>query len=93
MFGKEINFDRFVRGLIFMTVLVAGYFLVKELLKEIESFSVGTFDENKIVEIETELKSYNSVVAENKVVHENASFPILMPRDHFSTCGCRAAVL
>ena len=35
MFGKEINFDRFVRGLIFMTVLVAGYFLVKELLKEI----------------------------------------------------------
>lgn len=28
MFGKEINFDRFVRGLIFMTVLVAGYFLV-----------------------------------------------------------------
>lgn len=28
MFGKEINFDRFVRGLIFMTVFVAGYFLV-----------------------------------------------------------------
>ena len=28
MFGKEIDFDRFVRGLIFMTVLVAGYFLV-----------------------------------------------------------------
>lgn len=28
MFGKEINFDRFVRGLIFMTALVAGYFLV-----------------------------------------------------------------
>ena len=28
MFGKEINFDRFVRGLIFMTVLVAGSFLV-----------------------------------------------------------------
>lgn len=28
MFRKEINFDRFVRGLIFMTVLVAGYFLV-----------------------------------------------------------------
>ena len=28
MFGKEINFDRFVRGLIFMTVLVVGYFLV-----------------------------------------------------------------
>lgn len=28
MFGKEINFDRFVRGLIFMTVLVAGYLLV-----------------------------------------------------------------
>ncbi len=28
MFGKEINFDRFVRGLIFMMVLVAGYFLV-----------------------------------------------------------------
>lgn len=28
MFGKEINFDRFVRGLIFMTVLVAGFFLV-----------------------------------------------------------------
>lgn len=28
MFGKEINFDRFVRGLIFLTVLVAGYFLV-----------------------------------------------------------------
>lgn len=28
MFGKEINFDRFVRGLIFMTVLLAGYFLV-----------------------------------------------------------------
>ena len=28
MFGKEINFDRFVRGLIFITALVAGYFLV-----------------------------------------------------------------
>lgn len=28
MFGKEINFDRFVRGLIFVAVLVAGYFLV-----------------------------------------------------------------
>lgn len=41
-----------------------------ELSKKIESFSVGTFDENKIVEIETELKSYDSVVAENKVVKE-----------------------
>ena len=43
---------------------------IEKLLKEIESFSVGTFDENKIVEIETELKSYDSVVAENKVVKE-----------------------
>ena len=43
---------------------------IEELLKEIESFSVGTFDENKIVEIETELKKYDSVVAENKVVKE-----------------------
>lgn len=42
----------------------------EELSKKIESFSVGTFDENKIVEIETELKSYDSVVAENKVVKE-----------------------
>ena len=41
-----------------------------ELSKKIESFSVGTFDENKIVEIETELKRYDSVVAENKVVKE-----------------------
>ena len=41
-----------------------------ELSKKIESFSVGTFDENKIVEIETELKKYDSVVAENKVVKE-----------------------
>lgn len=43
---------------------------MEELSKEIESFSVGTFDENKIVEIETELKKYDSVVAENKVVKE-----------------------
>lgn len=43
---------------------------IEKLLKEIESFSVGTFDENKIVEIETELKKYDSVVAENKVVKE-----------------------
>ena len=43
---------------------------IEELSKEIESFSVGTFDENKIVEIETELKKYDSVVAENKVVKE-----------------------
>lgn len=42
----------------------------EELSKKIESFSVGTFDENKIVEIETELKKYDSVVAENKVVKE-----------------------
>ena len=41
-----------------------------ELSKKIESFSVGTFDENKIVEIETELKKYDSIVAENKVVKE-----------------------
>ena len=41
-----------------------------ELSKKIESFSVETFDENKIVEIETELKSYDSIVAENKVVKE-----------------------
>ena len=41
-----------------------------ELSKKIESFSVETFDENKIVEIETELKKYDSVVAENKVVKE-----------------------
>ena len=41
-----------------------------ELSNKIESFSVGTFDENKIVEIETELKKYDSVVAENKVVKE-----------------------
>ena len=43
---------------------------IEELSKKIESFSVGTFDENKIVEIETELKKYDSVVAENKVVKE-----------------------
>lgn len=42
----------------------------EEVSKKIESFSVGTFDENKIVEIETELKTYDSVVAENKVVKE-----------------------
>ena len=42
----------------------------EELSKKIESFSIGTFDENKIVEIETELKKYDSVVAENKVVKE-----------------------
>lgn len=42
----------------------------EEVSKKIESFSVGTFDENKIVEIETELKKYDSVVAENKVVKE-----------------------
>ena len=42
----------------------------EELSKKIESFSVGTFDENKIVEIETELKKYDSVIAENKVVKE-----------------------
>lgn len=42
----------------------------EELSKKIESFSVGTFDENKIVEIETELKKYDSVVAENKIVKE-----------------------
>ena len=42
----------------------------EELSKKIESFSVETFDENKIVEIETELKKYDSVVAENKVVKE-----------------------
>lgn len=46
------------------------YFEQSELSKKIESFSVGTFDENKIVEIETELKKYDSVVAENKVVKE-----------------------
>ena len=32
-----------------------------ELSKKIESFSVGTFDENKIVETEIELKKYDSV--------------------------------
>ena len=42
----------------------------EEVSKKIESFSVGTFDENKIVEIETELKKYDSVVAGNKVVKE-----------------------
>ena len=42
----------------------------EEVSKKIESFSVETFDENKIVEIETELKKYDSVVAENKVVKE-----------------------
>lgn len=42
----------------------------EELSKKIESFSVGTFDENKIVEIETELKKYDSIIAENKVVKE-----------------------
>ena len=41
-----------------------------KLSKKIESFFVGTFDENKIVEIETELKKYDSVVAENKVIKE-----------------------
>lgn len=46
------------------------YFEQSELSKKIESFSVGTFDENKIVEIETELKKYDSVIAENKVVKE-----------------------
>lgn len=44
---------------------------MEELSKEIESFSVGTFDENKIIEIETELKKYDSIVAENKVVKEH----------------------
>ncbi len=43
---------------------------IEKLSKEIESFSVETFDENEIVEIETELKKYDSVVAENKVVKE-----------------------
>lgn len=41
-----------------------------KLSKKIKSFFVGTFDENKIVEIETELKKYDSVVAENKVIKE-----------------------
>lgn len=41
MFGKEINFDRFVRGLIFMTVLVAGYFLVCYLSPVLVPFVVG----------------------------------------------------
>ena len=31
MFSKEINFDRFVRGLIFLVIIVAAYFLVNEL--------------------------------------------------------------
>ena len=43
---------------------------MEELSKKIELFSVGTFDENKINELEEELKSYDSVVAENKVVKE-----------------------
>lgn len=41
MFGKEINFDRFVRGLIFMTVLVAGYFLVCYLCPVLVPFVVA----------------------------------------------------
>ena len=41
-----------------------------ELEKKIKSFSVETFDENKIDELSAELKSYDSVVAENKVVKE-----------------------
>ena len=41
MFGKEINFDRFVRGLIFMTVLVAGYFLVCYLSPVLVPFAVA----------------------------------------------------
>jgi len=43
---------------------------MEELSKKIELFSIGTFDENKINELEEELKSYNSVVVENKVVKE-----------------------
>lgn len=43
---------------------------MEELSKKIELFSVGTFDENKINKLEEELKSYDSVVAENKVVKE-----------------------
>lgn len=43
---------------------------LEDIVMKINSFSVGTFDENKIVEIETELKKYDSVVAENKVVKE-----------------------
>ena len=43
---------------------------VAELSKKIESFSVGTFDETKINELSSEIKSYDSVIAENKVVKE-----------------------
>lgn len=42
----------------------------EELSNKIKSFCVGTFDENKIEEISSELKKYDSVVAENKVVKE-----------------------
>lgn len=42
----------------------------EELSKKIKSFSVGTFDESKIDELSTEIKSYDSVIAENKVVKE-----------------------
>ena len=41
-----------------------------ELSKKIDSFSVGTFDESKINELSSEIKSYDSVIAENKVVKE-----------------------
>ena len=42
----------------------------EELSKKIESFSVGTFDESKIDELSAEIKSYDSIIAENKVVKE-----------------------
>lgn len=41
-----------------------------ELLKKIESFSIGTFDNDKIESLSTELKKYDSVIAENKVIKE-----------------------
>lgn len=41
MLGKEINFDRFVRGLIFVGVLVAAYFLVSYLSPVLVPFFVA----------------------------------------------------
>ncbi len=41
MLGKEINFDRFVRGLIMVCVVVAGYFLVSYLSPVLIPFVVA----------------------------------------------------
>lgn len=41
MFGKEINFDRFVRGLVFVCVVVAAYFLISYLSPVLIPFVVA----------------------------------------------------